>query len=272
MLRAGGCVAAGILVLAGCSTGGAAHGGASSTPRASGSPGVQAATPSASGAPTASAAPLVPELDESKQPKNAAEARALLGRIVIDEAAFGPEVVRSSPFESGPGRWPVLDQDCAWQTAGLPDDVLATSTRYFHIPAGDGRGRVKINATVTIHHSREESGWETAEAMEELLRCPGQLLRDGEELKNLLGASTYLGEQTNGWTEDAFTESGQYVSEEGGGPYRYIWYQSQFGPVTVAIAGKNAAGFTDEALNALVVQGTSRMLLQAKQALAKAAG
>ncbi|MEU3778679.1 hypothetical protein AB0F11_36850 [Streptomyces sp. NPDC032472] len=214
----------------------------------------------------------MPRLDESKQPVDAAGARALLGRIVIDREAFGPGVVRSSPFESAPGRWPVLDDGCVWQTSALPPDVLATSTRHFQVPAGDGHGRVRINATVTVHRTREESGWETAHAMEEVLRCPGQVLSAGEELKNLWGASLYLGEQLNGWTEDAFTESGQYVSEEDGGPYRYVWSQGQFGPVTVAVAGKGAAGFSDDALNALVVQGTSRLMIQLKQALAKEGG
>ncbi len=214
----------------------------------------------------------MPELDENKQPVDAAGGRALLDRIVIDREAFGPEVVRSSPFESAPGRWPVLDGQCVWQTSDLPGDVLATSTRHFRIPAGNGHGRVRIDATVTVHRNREESGWETAHAMEEVLRCPDQVLSAGQELKNLWGASLYLGEQLNGWAEDAFTESGQYVSEEDGGPYRYVWSQGQFGPVTVAVAGKGAAGFTEEALNALVVQGTSRLMIQAKQALAKGGG
>ncbi|KOU21577.1 hypothetical protein ADK51_22605 [Streptomyces sp. WM6368] len=215
---------------------------------------------------------MVPELDESKQPKTVAEARDLLGRIIVAEQAIGPDVVRSTPFESDPGHWPVLDEGCVWQIAGLPPDVLATSTRSFHIPAKDGRGRVRINATVTVHHNREESGWETARAMEEVLRCPGQKLREGEELKNLWGGAFYQGEQMNGWTEDAFTETGEYVSARDGGPHLYTWSQAQFGPVTVAISAKGATGITREAMNALVVQGTSRMMVQAKQELGKAAG
>ncbi|UUU43707.1 hypothetical protein [Streptomyces sp. NBC_00162] len=279
-LRARGCVVAGLFVLAGCSGGGggggadAAKGAASRTPSASPASSASSGTGS-TGTPTApgaSGAPLVPELDESRQPKTAAEARALLGRIVIGQAAFGPEVERATPFESDPRRWPVLDQDCVWQTEGLPPDVLATSTRYFQIPAKDGHGRVLINATVTVHHDRQESGWETARAMEEVLRCPDQKLRDGEDLKGLWGGALHLGEQMNGWTEDAFTESGKYVSAaQGGGPQPYIWSQGQFGPVTLAVAGKGAEGFADAALNALVVQGTSRLMVNTKQELAKAA-
>ncbi|MFE3993099.1 hypothetical protein ACFXPW_15660 [Streptomyces goshikiensis] len=267
-LRVGGCVVAGLLVLAGCSAGGG--GPASSvSPSPSPSAGSGAASAPVPGTTGASGVPLVPELDEAKQPRDAAGARALLERITAPPDAFGPGVVRSSPFESAPGRWPVLDQGCVWQTSGLPEDVLATVTRHFHLPAEGGRGRVLLTTTVTVHRDRAESGWETAHAMEEVLRCPHQVLRDDEEINNLLGASFYLGEQLNGWTEDAFNEFGEYLSEADGGPYRYVWYQAQFGPVTVAVAGKGAAGFTKQEIDALAVQGTSRLLLQAKLALAK---
>ncbi|MCX4545571.1 hypothetical protein [Streptomyces sp. NBC_01565] len=267
-LRVGSCVAAGLLVLAGCSAGGgAARDGAAGSPSPSG--GSASAAAPAPGTTGASGVPLVPELDEAKQPKDAAGARELLKRISVDPETFGPGVVRSSPFESAPGRWPVLDQGCVWQTSEVPEDVLATVTRHFHLPAEGGRGRVKLTSTVTVHRNRAESGWETARAMEEVLRCPHQVLRDGEEINNLLGASFYLGEQLNGWTEDAFNEFGEYVSEAEGGPYRYVWYQAQFGPVTVAVAGKGAAGFTKQDIDALAVQGTSRLMLQAKLALGK---
>ncbi|MFJ7589285.1 hypothetical protein ACIQZO_18275 [Streptomyces sp. NPDC097617] len=272
VLRACGCALAGLFLIAGCTADGTPKGGAASsppgTPSGTGSPG--ASPPAAE--PSGSTLLPMPALDESKQPRTVAEARDLLGRIIIAEQALGPEVVRSTPFESDPSRWPVLDEGCVWQTAGLPADVLATSTRYFHIPAGDGRGRVRISATVTVHHNREESGWETARSMEEVLRCPRQRLREGEELKNLWGGSFYLGEQMNGWTEDAFTETGEYVGAQDGGPYRYTWSQAQYGPVTVAIAARGAEGITEEAVSAFVVQGTSRMMLHAKQELGKAAG
>ncbi|OKK17339.1 hypothetical protein AMK16_21010 [Streptomyces sp. CB00455] len=275
-LRTCGCVAAGLLVLAGCSgAGGGGGGGGGAARAAKGGASAAASGTAAAAAPAApspSAAPLVPELDETKQPRTRDEARDLLGRIVIAQQAFGPEVERATPFESDPRRWPVLDQDCVWQTEGLPPDVLATSTRYFQIPAGNGHGRVQINVTVTVHRNRTESGWETARAMEEVLRCPDQELREGEDIKGLWGGAFHFGEQGNGWTEDAFTEAGQYVSRTGGGPYSYIWSQGQFGPVTMAAAGKGAAGFPDDTLKALLVQGTSRLMANARQVLAKAAG
>ncbi|MGW4684745.1 hypothetical protein ACWEPM_07430 [Streptomyces sp. NPDC004244] len=286
-LRAGGNLLAGLLLvgLTGCTSDGTARGAAdasaSGPPRraASGTPAPSGTASSSAAAGTGTgttgpgggsgAAPLVPELDERQQPRDRAGARALLARIVVDQDAFGPEVRRSSPFESDPDSWPVLGHDCVWRTEGLPPDVLATSTRQFHVPAADGRGRVRIHATVTVHRTREESGWETAHAMEEVLRCPNQVLRAGEELKGLWGASLYLGEQLNGWSEDAFSESGQWVGEGSGGPQRYLWSQGQFGPVTVAVAGKGADGVTAETLNALVVQGTSRMMYRAGQVLGK---
>ncbi|NXY99054.1 hypothetical protein HYE82_32670 [Streptomyces sp. BR123] len=258
---------AGLLVLAGCTSGGTPGGGPDGSARPSAPSPSAAAGAGTTGA--GSPAPLVPELDGQRQPRNRAEARALLDRIAIDQDVFGPDVQRSTPFESDPGSWPVLGRDCVWRTEGLPPDVLATSTRRFHIPAADGRGRVRIHATVTVHRTREESGWETARAMEEVLRCPNQVVRAGEELKGLWGASLYQGEQLNGWSEDAFSESGEWVGEGSGGPRPYRWSQGQFGPVTVAVAGKGAAGFTEEALVALVVQGTGRMMYRAGQALGK---
>ncbi|WP_405542705.1 hypothetical protein OG590_03190 [Streptomyces goshikiensis] len=104
-LRVGGCVAAGLLVLTGCSAGsGGARDGASASPAASPSAGSGAASAPAPGATGASGVPLVPELDEAKQPKDAAGARALLERISVEPEAFGPGIVRSSPFESAPDR------------------------------------------------------------------------------------------------------------------------------------------------------------------------
>ncbi|WP_146228480.1 hypothetical protein [Streptomyces sp. CG 926] len=282
-LRTWGCAVAGLLLVAGCADDGtpkaATSSGASGTSAApSGTSDTGGPSPGGTGAsapaarPGASTVIAMPPLDESKQPRTAAEARGLLGRVIIGEQDLGPQVVRSTPFESDPGRWPVLDEACVWQTEGLPDDVLATSTRHFHIPAEDGRGRVRISATVTVHHNREESGWETARAMEEVLRCPEQKLREGEDLKKLWGGALYLGEQLNAWTEDAFSESGDYVSAQDGGPYPYVWSQAQFGPVTMAISAKAAKGVTNDDLTAFVAQGTSVMMIQAKQELGKAAG
>ncbi|MFK0016451.1 hypothetical protein [Streptomyces sp. NPDC091027] len=270
-LRACGCAAAGLLLLGGCTSGEGTEEGkaAGRTTAASPTPPTPAAV---APSPTGTVLSLVPALDESKQPRTPAEAHELLARIVIAEDALGPDVVRSAPFESDPGRWPVLDADCVWQTEGLPPDVLATNTRYFHIPAANGHGRVRINTTVTVHRDRTESGWETARAMEEVLRCPDQKLREGEHLKGLLGNSVYQGEQGNNWSEDAFNELGTHTEAGGGEPQRYFWYQAQFGPVTVGVAGKNAAGYAEDALMTLVVQGNSRMISQAKQALGKAAG
>ncbi|MFK0255175.1 hypothetical protein [Streptomyces sp. NPDC090445] len=271
VLRAGCSLAAGLLVLTGCTSGGTPRGGAdgSARPSAPAAPSPSGTAGTGTTGAGGSPAPLVPELDEQRQPRNRAEARALLDRIVIDQDVFGPDVQRSAPFESDPGSWPVLGRDCVWRTEGLPPDVLATSTRQFHVPAADGRGRVRIHATVTVHRTREESGWETAHAMEEVLRCPNQVLRAGEELKGLWGASLYRGEQLNGWSEDAFSESGTWVGEGSGGPGQYRWSQGQFGPVTVAVAGRGPAGFAEDALVALVVQGTGRMMYRAGQALGK---
>ncbi|RSS78920.1 hypothetical protein [Streptomyces sp. WAC06614] len=211
------------------------------------------------------------ELDEAKQPRTAAEARDLLGRVMLDEGVFGPQARRATPFESDPRRWPVLDRNCVWQTDALPADVLATTTRHFRIPAGDGHGTVRLDVTVTVHHDRAGSGWETARAMEEVLRCPDQQLTADERLRKIWGNSDYFGQQGNVWTEDAFAESGEYVNEQDGTTGPYTWSQSQVGPVTLAVAGKGAAGFPDKELTSLIVKGTSEMTFKARKALAKEA-
>ncbi|MFD9167503.1 hypothetical protein ACFVZ8_36815, partial [Streptomyces sp. NPDC059558] len=78
VLRACGCAAAGLFLIAGCTADGSPKDGAASrTPAASGTP----SGPSGAGAGTAAApsggsgSELVPELDESKQPNTVAEGR-----------------------------------------------------------------------------------------------------------------------------------------------------------------------------------------------------
>ncbi|MFJ3921697.1 hypothetical protein [Streptomyces sp. NPDC090022] len=261
---------AGLLLLAGCSSGGTPAADGTKSPAgasASGTPAPTGTGPAPSGSPARS---LVPELDEAKQPTTAAQARALIGQIMVDQEVFGPDVVRGTPYESDPAVWPVLGPDCAWRTSGLPEDVLATSTRYFRIPPKDGRGTVRVSTTVTVHRNRAESGWETARSMEEVMRCPDQRLNAGEQLKGLIGTALFQGEQGNMWTEEAFAEYGEILTAEGG-PYDYTWSQGQFGPVTMAVTVKGGAGATQQSLNALLVQGTSRMMIRAGQAIGKEA-
>ncbi|MGG8405867.1 hypothetical protein ACM614_04315, partial [Streptomyces sp. 12297] len=223
-------------------------------------------------APTVSPTPLVsmPPVDEARMPRSPAQARALLGRVIADSSLIGPGVVPATPYESDPSAAPYLDGKCVWQTGPLPADVLATRTRYFHVPAREGRGRIQINATVTVHHSREESGWEVARAMEEVMRCPDQQLRGDQRLKGLLGTTLYYGEYTNNWTEDAFNEYGEYYGTEEGGPHLYYWYQGQYGPLVMAVSAKGAQGVTKEELSPLLTQGMAWMMQRAKNELGKA--
>ncbi|MCB5165431.1 hypothetical protein LG634_11385 [Streptomyces bambusae] len=264
------CALAALLALAGCSEGTASRAaGATPSGRTSGPPGTASpstASPSATPAPTVT----VPPVDEAKVPKNRTDARALLGRIIADSRLMGPGVRPNTPYESDPARYPVLDADCIWQTGPLPADVLATRTRYFHIPARQGRGRVELSATVTVHRSREESAWEVARAMEEIMRCPEQQLRNDERLTRLIGTTLLYGEGTNAWTEDAFNEYGEHYGPGNRGPFPYTWGQGQYGPVTVAVSAKASAGLTSQELAPLMVQGTSWMMQRAKDQLGKA--
>ncbi|AUH39427.1 hypothetical protein CXR04_03405 [Streptomyces sp. CMB-StM0423] len=187
-----------------------------------------------------------PEADPEQVPRTAAEARRLVQEVLAEPEHFGPETERAAPYERDPARWTVLAEDCAWRTEGLPDDVLATRTRYFEIPAAGGKGAMEVSATVTVHRTTLDAAWEQARMLEEAVGCPEQTLRAGERLTGLASLALAYGEGANETSDDSLSERGECVSDSRGGPYPYTWDQSTFGPVVVGVsvcAGeKTAAG------------------------------
>ena len=248
------------LILAGCSGGG---GDGTAKPAGSGSTGSKGPTASgdtrSSPTPSPSATSLDFTLDPDRAPKTRAEAVRLARAAAAAPATWGPGFVKRSPYESDPGLRPVLDADCVWQLGPLPSTVLATLTRYSELPAEDGKGAIRVAATVTVHRAVKDADWEMAGTLEEALRCPDQQLRQGERITGLGSQGAKFGLMGNLTAADMLTEGGKYYSDELGGPYHYYWTQNRVGPVTVASVGKGAKGRSSDEVNTAIVQGASAM-------------
>ncbi|WP_232028854.1 hypothetical protein [Streptomyces lincolnensis] len=231
VVRFGCAVATGALLVTGCTSGA----------------GEQAATPPPQARATGSAAPspsTAVDIDPGKLPTTAARATALIRDVIAQPAAFGPDTERDTPYESDPRRWAVLRKNCVWEQQALPKDVLATLTRHYEVPAGGGKGPILLTAVVTAHRTAEQADWENAEVLEEMMRCPSQLLRAGEVLSNLTDVPTALGDDGITYADDVLTEMGEYTSDEAGGPHAYVWSQTRIGPFTVAVSAKGSKGWS----------------------------
>ncbi|MFE2045189.1 hypothetical protein ACFXAZ_30595 [Streptomyces sp. NPDC059477] len=252
------------MLLAGCTDDGGGDGAGTGTK--GGNPsggGVTVASPEAPSSP--SAEPQRRETDPELQPGTEAEAKALIGKVIAGPDLFPPEARQATPYESDPSRWAVLGRDCVWQREPLPDDVLATLTRHFEVPADDGKGLVRISATVTVHRTSEDAGWEQAGMLEESVDCGEQVLQDGERLTGLITLASKWGEGNNRFSEDSLIETGQCVSEAHGGPYPYWWSQATFGPVTAATSVCGGRGYDDRSLQPIVERALPWMLLRAQE-------
>ncbi|MGI3230219.1 hypothetical protein ACRJ4B_47525 [Streptomyces sp. GTA36] len=256
------------LLLAGCSGDGDDGGGGAAKPadtRTSGSPRATASgdtrsSPSPSPSPSAGATSLDFTPDPDRAPKTRAAALRLARTVVAAPADWGPGFVRHSPYESDPASWPVLDQDCVWQREPLPSTVLANLARNSELPAEDGKGPIRVTATVTVHRAVKDADWEMAGTLEEALRCPDQQLRQNERISGLLSQGAHFGLMGNFTSEDTLTEGGEYYSGELGGPLYYYWIQSRLGQVTVAVVGRGSEGRSDEDVNSALRQGALQML------------
>lgn len=82
--------------------------------------------------------------------------------MIAGPGLFGTEVVRATPYESDPGRWAVLGDDCLWRLKALPEDALATLTHRFEVPSAGSKGAVRLTAKVTVHHTALDAAWEQA--------------------------------------------------------------------------------------------------------------
>ncbi|MFJ9033121.1 hypothetical protein ACIRQP_32300 [Streptomyces sp. NPDC102274] len=260
-------VFAGGLLLVGCSNGGEPS--EAKTPARSPAAG---ATESGTGSndgpgPSPSATGLGFTPDPARAPGNRAEALRLARAIAGSPELWGPGYVPRTPFESASTSWPVLDRSCVWQLQPLPSDVLASVTRSSELPAQGGKGPVRFSAVVTVHRDAEAAGWEMAGMLEEALRCPDQRLREGERISGLISTGNAYGDLSNFDAEDRLAESGEYYSDELGGPHYYFWSQARLGQVTVAVVGKGSKGRPEDEVDGSLTQGISAMLSRASDEL-----
>ncbi|MFF8960582.1 hypothetical protein [Streptomyces sp. NPDC014894] len=199
--------------------------------------------------------------DPARAPRTGDAARELARAVVAGPELWGPGFVARTPALSAPGHWPVLDEGCVWRSGSFPSDVLHSVTAYSELPAEAGRGPLRVAATVTVHRGVREAEWEMAETLEEALRCPGQKLREGERIAELMSIGSAFGTGGNFTAEDSIGELGRYLSAEfDNRPYQYGWFQSRLGQVTVAAVTKGAAGRTENEINKARAEALTGMM------------
>ncbi|MGW3558062.1 hypothetical protein ACWDNT_11930 [Streptomyces sp. NPDC000963] len=258
-------VLVGGLIATGCAGGdddrddGAKPGGRSSTSGASAPSGTATAAPDPTPTPVATPTALDFTPDPKRVPKNDADARRLALAVVAGPDAWGPDYVKRTPYLSDPDYWPVLGDGCSWETGTRPSDVLSSVTAYSEVPAADGRGTLRVAATVTVHRTEDDADWEMAETLEEALRCPNQRLRDGERIEGLISLGNPFGLGGNYTATDSLGERGGYYSDAVPGKQFYGWYQSRIGQVTVATVVKGAPGYSEQATDTTVGTVTAQV-------------
>ncbi|WP_158771462.1 hypothetical protein [Streptomyces sp. NRRL S-340] len=183
-------------------------------------------------------------VDPTRVPTTPSAALGLVRAVTAGPDSYGPGYVKRSPYESDPAAWPVLGTDCVWRQRSLPDDVLATFTRYSRLPAAGSKGEVRTAATVTLHRTTAQADQEMAETLEEVLRCPDQQLRATERISGLNSVGSGYGTNGNTSADDYLIEMGTYDDPAlGKGSTYYIWNQVRLGPVTIAVVVEGGKGF-----------------------------
>ncbi len=183
-------------------------------------------------------------VDPERVPTTPSAALRLVRAITAGPDGYGPGYVKRFPYESDPAAWPVLGTDCVWRQDSLPDDVLATFTRYSRLPAADSKGEVRTAATVTLHRTAAQADQEMAETLEEALRCPDQQLRATERIRGLNSMGSGFGTNGNTSADDYLIEMGTYDDPAlGKGATYYLWNQVRLGPVTIAVVVEGGKGF-----------------------------
>ncbi|WP_245607730.1 hypothetical protein [Streptomyces prunicolor] len=228
-------VAAGTLLLAGCSS------GSGDEPKAEGTP-----KKSSGASPSASASPVNEPytLAEDRAPRTRAEAVAFVRELTVRPDYFGTGYRKRDPFESDPAEWAVLGEDCLWRREGLPGTVLASLTRMYELPAKGGKGPVYVSLTVTVHQDVVSARRDMAGSLEEALRCPEQQLNATDRVRGLYSqADAFTGGRTV-ISDDDLTERGNWVAD-GGKAHPFDWYKFRMGPVTVAATARHGSGRTE---------------------------
>ncbi|MFF4257861.1 hypothetical protein ACFY1L_42410 [Streptomyces sp. NPDC001663] len=258
-------------LLAGCSAQGADNGAsrASGSPAVSASPGVSAgASPSAGATPSgnSSAAASVFTPDASLVPRTAKDGRRLAASVVLAPDDWGRGYVARTPAESAPGTWAVLNEDCRWEREKLPRGVLASTSRYSRLPAGQGKGAVKVTAVATVHASALGADEQLSTTLEEVLRCPEQRPRSEERITGLMSLGTPFGAREQEYADDSVLEAGTYA-ENGGSAQPYRWMVARLGTVVVAVSVTAGTGYTEPEINQMGSKALAQMLTRIEQRL-----
>ncbi|WP_247196771.1 hypothetical protein [Streptomyces sp. GESEQ-35] len=244
-------VAAGALLLAGCTSGSDDGAGAEGKPkRSSGSP--TPATPSA----TPVSDPYT--LPEESAPKTRAEAIAFVRELEVRPDFFGIGYRKREPFESDPTTWAVLHEDCQWRREGLPATVLASLTRAFELQEKNGKGSVYVSLTVTVHENAVAARRDMAGSLESALRCPEQRLNATDVVRGLYSRVDAFTDERNAVSDDDLAESGEWVADGVSEAHPFDWSKFRLGPVTVAATARHGAGRTeaeDSAVTGEMLQG-----------------
>lgn len=227
--------AAGVLLLAGCSSGSDDEPKARKTPEKS-----------AGASPSASASPVNEPytLAQDRAPRTRAEAVEFVRELTVRPDYFGTGYRKRDPFESDPAEWAVLGEDCLWRREALPGTVLASLTRAYELPAKGGKGPVYLSLTVTVHQDVVAARRDMAGSLEEALRCPGQQLNATDRVLGLYSRADAFTDGRTVISDDDLTEAGTWVAD-GGKAHPFDWYKFRMGPVTVAATARHGAGRTE---------------------------
>lgn len=260
---------AGTLLLAGCTSGadgGSATDGKKSSARSTSGSDSGGSSASADGtepsAPADGADPSAAAVAEDEPytmveelaPQTRSEAVAFVRGLTPRADNFGSGFRKAQPYESDPGEWAVLDEDCVWQRQPLPDTALASLTRRFELPGSKGRGPVQVSMTVTVHKDTTAARRDMAVSLEEALRCPNQRLNATERVRGLYSRADPFSEARNGVTDDDLIESGELLVDGIKGALPFDWFKYRLGPVTVAATDRIGAGHTDEEASRIASQ------------------
>ncbi|TXS67903.1 hypothetical protein EAO76_34715 [Streptomyces sp. sk2.1] len=231
-------------------------------------PSASKAIAGAKGSSDATAGPVV-DADPARLPTTRKAALGLIGKVIANPDDFGPGIVARTPYESGPDTWPVLGADCVWQQGDPGRGILATLTRSFEMPAAKGKGPLRLAAIVTVHRTDDGARWEMAGSLEESMRCPTQQLRQGEFIGGLGAGTLARGEANQTNSDDSLMESGEYRSDELGGPHPYFWSQDRILRFTFAVTAKGAKGWASGEIDSVAFQAQSAMLVRLSENIRK---
>ncbi|TVZ92879.1 hypothetical protein [Streptomyces sp. BK340] len=249
-------------LLAGCSAQGA-DGGSS---RRTGSP-AHTAAPEATAPPSGGSSPTPAfRPDADLVPRTSKDGQDLVDSVVFAPGDWGRGFVAQDPAESTPGTWAVLDGNCHWERPKLPRGVLAGLSRYSRLPAGGGKGAVKVTASATVHSSVLGADEQLSTTLEEPLRCPEQQPRADERITGLNSLGTPFGAREQDYADDSVLEAGQYVGK-GGNAQPYLWMVARLGTVVVAVSVTGGKGHTQEELQGLGSTALGQMLVRVRQRL-----